>query len=126
MISYSKEAYNTFTPAANMGLSFIGTYVDVSQRTISMGMVQQLASYVNLSRGLHMVEFYKLTGPEELDALSPDIVVLRINTYYAVSMRYDASFENNSYTQLSDALEQNPSYIRVYSNSQFEVYVKTS
>ncbi len=119
VISYSKEAYNTFTPSANAGLQFMSTNTDLSEHSLSMSNSQQLASYVNITNGLTTVRF-----PPNMSKVNPDIVAMRINGYFQVSMRTDLSFTNNSYTQLSDYLTQSSEYNRVYSNQNFDVYVK--
>jgi hypothetical protein len=119
VISYSKEAYNTFTPSANLGLEFIGENLDLSNgRSISMAMDQQLASYVDLNQNFTMLRF-----PADLNLTSPDIIVLRINAYFAISMRYDLSFDDNRYTQLRGNLSRNSNYNRIYANPDFEIYI---
>jgi len=121
VISYSKESYNTFTPSAHAGLLFLGENIDLSNdRTISMMMDQQLASYVDLNENFTMLAF-----PPDLNKTSPDVIVLRINAYFVISMRYDLSFDNNSYTQLRDNLVGNSNYSRVYANPDFEIYVRS-
>jgi hypothetical protein len=50
VISYSKEAYNSFTPTADEGLHFLSSNIDLSQNSLSMTSMQQLASYVDLSK----------------------------------------------------------------------------
>jgi hypothetical protein len=49
--------------------------------------------------------------------------VMRLNTYYVISMRYDLSFTNNSYTILKENLTMNSDYNKIYSNSRFEIYI---
>lgn len=121
VISYSKEAYNTFTPSANLGLEFLGEKVSLSNnRSISMAMDQQLASYVDLNQNFTMVGY-----SIDLESFAPDIVVMRINAYFVVSMRYDLSFDNNSYTELRDNLLKNRNYNRIYSNPDFEIYMRS-
>ena len=121
VISYSKEAYNTFTPTANLGLSFLGENIDLSNgRTISMAMDQQLASYVDLNEKFTMLPF-----PPDLNTTTPDVIVLRINAYFVISMRYDLSFDNNSYTELRANLTRNSNYNRIYANPDFEIYVRS-
>jgi len=117
VISYSREAYNTFTPSSGSGLSFISTYANLSKASVSMSADQQLAAYVNLSNGLNLVDY-----PPLLNESKPDFVVLRINLFFAVAMRYDRSFENNSYTRLRDSLQANARYNMIYSNPAFDVY----
>jgi hypothetical protein len=119
LMSYSKEAYNTFTPSAGAGLNFLSSNVNLSQENLSMAMDQQLASYANLSKGLKLVDF-----PPNM-TLAPDVIAMRINAYFVLSMRYDLSFENNSYTRLSENLTVNPFYNKFYSNSKFEIYART-
>ena len=119
LMSYSKEAYNTFTPSAGAGLSFLSANVNLSQENLSMAMDQQLASYADLSKGLKLVDF-----PPNM-TLAPDVIALRINSYFVLSMRYDLSFQNNSYTRLSENLTVNPFYNKFYSNSKFEIYART-
>jgi hypothetical protein len=134
VVSYSKEAYNTFTPSANTGLSFIGKYIEISDKTTIIGFDQQLVSYVNLKNGFQdagdriSVTKLNITAVRELfssPADAPDLVVLRSNMYYIISMRYASSFTNNSYTQIRDVLANNPLYMRIYSNPNFEAYLKT-
>ena len=117
VISYSKEAYNTFTPSANAGLRFLSIQTDLSQNSLSMSYDQQLATYVDLSKGLNLRGF-----PADLNASRPDVIVMRINAYYLIAMRDDLSFINNSYTELSASLEASWDYNKIYSNSQFEIY----
>ena len=119
IVSYSKEAYNTFTPSANSGLRFVSTTTDLSEHTVSMSSSQQLASYANISNGLKTIPF-----PPNMSLVNPDVVAMRVNGYFFVSMRNDLSFTNNSYTRLSDYLVQSSEYNRVYSNSDFDVFVK--
>jgi hypothetical protein len=78
---------------------------------------QQLASYVNLSKNLKLSSF-----PPKINDVTPEFIVLRINSYYLYSMRYDMSFHNNTFTRLREILEGSPSYNRIYSNSKFEIY----
>jgi hypothetical protein len=61
-ISYSKEAYNTFTPSAGAGLSFLSTNINLEDKTLSMGYDQQLASYVDLSQDLYLLSFPPTTA----------------------------------------------------------------
>jgi hypothetical protein len=61
-ISYSKEAYNTFTPSAGAGLSFLSTNINLADKTLSMGYDQQLASYVDLSQDLYLLSFPPTTA----------------------------------------------------------------
>jgi hypothetical protein len=117
IISYSKEAYNTFTPSSGSGLSFIAHRINLSEFSISMSSDQQLASYVNLSKNLKLSSF-----PPKINNVTPEFIVLRINSYYSYSMRYDMSFHNNTFTRLRKILEESPSYNRIYSNSKFEIY----
>ena len=128
VVSYSKEAYNTFTPSADAGLRFIGHYIYLSNETMVLGFDQQLVSYVNLQygfqRGLGMSKFDEVLSRLSSPASAPDLIVLRSNTYYMISMRLESSFTNNSYTQIRDALANNPLYMRIYSNPDFEAYVK--
>lgn len=56
---------------------------------------------------------------------NPDIVVLRINAYFVISMRYDLSFDNNRYTDLRDNLSRNRNYNKIYANPDFEIYVRS-
>ena len=119
VISYSKEAYNSFTPSADEGLKFLSSEIDLSQNSLSMTSMQQLASYVDLSKGLTLIPF-----PPNMTTSSPDVIAMRINGYFLISMRSDLSFTNNSYTRLNDYLDSSPDYNKVYSNSQFEIYVK--
>ena len=119
VISYSKEAYNTFTPSANAGLSFLTSHTNLSEKSVSMSSSQQLASYANLSDGLNIVRF-----PPNMADEQPDVIAMRVNGYFLISMRNDLSFTNNSFTQLNDFLDHSSNYDKVYSNSQFEVYLK--
>jgi hypothetical protein len=118
LISYSKEAYNTFTPSADAGLQFLSNKVDLSKNSVSMTSSQQLASYANLSEGLDLVRF-----PPNLASNKPDVIAFRINGFFLISMRNDLSFTNNSYTRLAANLGERSDYSKVYSNSQFEVFV---
>ncbi len=117
VVSYSKEAYNSFTPSSGAGLRFLSSNVNLSQNSLSMGMDQQLAAYADLSKGLVSLPF-----PPNMTAESPDVIVLRINSYFVISMRYDLSFTDNSYNSLKDNLTANPFYNTIYANPRFEVY----
>jgi hypothetical protein len=118
VISYSKESYNTFTPSADAGLQFLSSRVDLSQNSVSMTSSQQLASYANLSEGLDLVRF-----PPNLANNEPDVIAMRINGFFLISMRNDLSFTDNGYTRLADRLEDGSDYSKVYSNSQFDVFL---
>jgi hypothetical protein len=120
VISYSKEAYNTFTPSADAGLKFLTNKIDLSNKTLSMTSDQQLASYADLTKGLNLIGF-----PPDLSYQQPDVVVLRINSYYLMAMRYDLSFNNNSYTNLRYNLTEEQLYNHIYSNINFEVFLRT-
>jgi hypothetical protein len=119
VISYSKEAYNTFTPSADAGLKFLTNKIDLSNKTLSMTSDQQLASYADLTKGLNLIGF-----PPDLSYQQPDVVVLRINSYYLMAMRYDLSFNNNSYTNLRYNLTEEQLYNHIYSNINFEVFLR--
>lgn len=117
VVSYSREAYNTFTPSSGSGLSFISTYANLSRLSVSTSADQQLAAYVNLSNGLKLEDY-----PPQLNESRPDFVILRINLFFSAALRYDRSFENNSYTRLRDSLQVNVGYDVIYSNPAFDVY----
>ncbi|MCL5877799.1 MAG: hypothetical protein M1540_08320 [Candidatus Bathyarchaeota archaeon] len=117
VIAYSKEAYNTFTPSAESGLVFLSENIDLSQETLSMTSDQQLAAYADLRENLTLTGF-----PPDLNKQKPDVIVLRVNSYYFLAMRYNMSLTNNSYTLLCENLTQNPLYDKVYSNSKFDIY----
>ena len=120
-ISYSKEAYNSFTPSSNAGLEFLSSHVDLSNNSFSMGYDQQLAAYLDLSQGLGVSTQF----PPNITSIdSPNVIVMRVNYYFLISMRSDLSFSNNSYTMLMDNLIMNSSYDKVYSNPNFEVFLK--
>jgi len=117
VISYSKEAYNTFTPSAGHGLTFVASHIDLSKNSISMSFDQQLAAYINLSKGFLKSEY----PPCLLDGTGPDCIVLRMNSFFVSAMRYDFSFEENRYTELRDSLNKNINYSKIYSSPTFEV-----
>jgi hypothetical protein len=119
VVSYSKENYNTFTPDSEGALIFLTTQMDLINKTISMGYDQQLAAYANLSNGFKLVGF-----PPNFTINKPDIVVLRLNYYYLLSMRYDFSFTNNSYTRAQAYLDNCTDYKMVFVNDQSQVWVK--
>jgi hypothetical protein len=118
VVAYSKEAYNTFTPDSKEVLVFL-SHMDLTNKTISMGYSQQLASYVNLSEGFELVGF-----PPDLTVNKPDIIVLRLNYYYLLAMRYEFSFTNNSYTRAQDYLTNCTEYKAVFSNDQSQIWLK--
>lgn len=115
--SYSKEAYNTHTPTSGAGLHFIGTNLDLSTQSISMAADRQLASYIDLNNGLILSSY-----PPNLTQVAPSYIALRINSYFLISMRYDFNFENNSFVQLRNTLEANPTYNKIYTNSLFDIF----
>lgn len=117
IVSYSKEAYNTYTPSSDAGLSFISDNLNLTSRSISMSADQQLASYVDLRKGISATGF-----PPDLNTNFPDYVVLRINFYFVVSMRYELDFENNSYTRLDETLSSSAIYDKIYSTGLFEIF----
>jgi hypothetical protein len=121
IIAYSKEAYNSFTPSAGSGLSFLSKNVCLCRYSISMGADQQLASYTNISNGLIIFKF-----PPNTNVIQPNFIALRINSYYSISMRYDLSFQNNSFIILKNSLERDVNYNKIYSNSMlFEIFANT-
>jgi hypothetical protein len=143
VLSYSKEAYNSFTPSADSGLRFLTSNVELNNKTISMGVDQQLAGYADLTQTIIPVNFppnlnFSLSDVnidenatleeilETVKKLSPDIVVMSINSYYVISMRYDLNYTDNSYLDLQNDLETNILYNNVYSNPRFETYVRPS
>lgn len=121
VVSYSKEDYNTFTPDSQAVLTYLTTQMDLTNKTISMGYYQQLAAYANLSEGFNPLGF----PPDmNLTIQKPDIVVLRLNYYYLLAMRYEFSFTNNSYTRALEYLENTTNYREVFSNDQGQIWVR--
>jgi hypothetical protein len=116
LISYSKEAYNTFTPSAARGLTFVSG-IDLSKHSISTSFDQQLAAYVDLSEGV-LAERY----PPLLNVTTAEFIVLRINSFFYNAMRSSLSFERNRYTELRDSLREDTRYNLIYSSPTFEVY----
>jgi hypothetical protein len=115
--AYSKEAYNTHTPTSGAGLAFIGSHLDVSRYSLSMGADRQLAAYSNLSNGLLLAPYLP-----NMTEISPDYIALRSNSYFLLSMRYDLSFHDNRFTRLRDTLETTVPYSKVYTNALFDIY----
>lgn len=121
IVSYSKEAYNTFTPSSDHGLAFIASYIDVANKSISLAFLQQLAAYVNLSEPVLISRF----PPRELNLTDPDFIVLQRGFFFSSAMRHTFSFKNNTYTWLQDRLNRDPVYDNIYSSSTFEIYSLT-
>ena len=117
IISYSKEAYNTFTPSSGYGLTFIASNVDLSRKSMSMGNDQQLAAYVNVSEGV-LIEKY----PPILNETSANFIVLRINIFFVRAMRIDLSFEDNEYIRQQDSLREDIGHNKIYCSLTFKVY----
>jgi hypothetical protein len=117
LISYSKEAYNTFPPSEGVGMNFIASHIRLNGKRISMDAKQQLIAFVNPSEYFSAVEF-----PPNLNKTQPDIVVLRNTAFFERAMRYDLSFDTNEFTQLQGNIEQNSWYNKVYSSTTFEIY----
>lgn len=115
--AYSKEAYNTHTPTSGAGLAFIGSHLDVSRYSLSMGADRQLAAYSNLLHGLLLAPY-----PPNMTEVTPDYVALRSNSYFLLSMRYDLSFDDNKFTRLRDTLETTTPYSKIYTNTLFDIY----
>lgn len=119
--AYSKEAYNTHTPTSGAGLAFIGTHLDLSRHSLSMGADRQLAAYSDLTHGLLLAPY-----PPNITEIAPSYIALRINSYFLLSMRYDLNFNTNNYTQLRDTLAASSMYSKVYTNALFDIYANTS
>jgi len=117
VVSYSREAYNTFTPSFGQGLSFLSTIPNLNDLNVSMSSYQQLAAYVNLSKGLNYVN-YSLP----VNVSGANLWVLTVNSYFDNALRYSLSFQNNSYTQIKESLQTNTTYDEIYSNPSFDVY----
>jgi len=117
IISYSKEAYNTFTPSSGYGLTFIASNVDLSRKSVSMGNDQQLAAYVNVSEGVLIGKY-----PPILNETSADFIVLRINIFFVRAMRIDLSFEDNEYIRQQDSLREDVGHNKIYCSPTFKVY----
>ncbi len=117
IISYSKEAYNTFTPSSGSGLEFISSRGDLSARSFSMGVDQQIVAYANISQGIMTVKY-----PPILNGTDANFIVLRSTSYFVRAMRIDLSFEDNGYTQLKADLMNDTRYSKIYCNPTFEVY----
>lgn len=120
IISYSKEAYNTFTPSSGYGLTFVASKIDLSRKSISMGNDQQLAAYTDLSKVVLTEEY-----PPVLNRTNPDFIVLRANSFFVRAMRIDLSFESNQYIKLQNSLEESIKYNKVYCSPTFKVYSVT-
>lgn len=119
VLSYSKEAYNIHTPTSGAGLAFIGNNLDLSTQSISMAADRQLASYIDLNKGLMLS-----TYPPNITNIAPNYIALRINSYFLTSMRHDLNFQNNSFTQLRETIKATPTYNKIYTNSLFDIYDK--
>ena len=121
IISYSKEAYNTFPPSEGEGMKFIASNIILDNRNLSMYAKQQLAAYISSIENLSIVKF-----PPDLNENSPYMVVLRSTAFYNLAMRRDRSFEDNRFIQLQNKINKNVLYDRVYSNPTFDIYVKAN
>jgi hypothetical protein len=117
IVSYSKEAYNTYTPSSERGLSFIVSHIDLSNKSISMSADQQLAAYANLTKGVIIAQYLP-----KLENFKPDVIVLRRTSFFVMALRYDLSFENNRFVQFKANITKNTGYDYVYSNPEFDIY----
>ena len=117
VVSYSKEAYNTFTPSSGSGLEFITSRGNLSVRSFSMGVDQQIVAYANISEGILTVRY-----PPTLNVTDANFIVLRSTSYFVRAMRIDLSFEDNGYTQLKADLMNDTRYSKIYCSTTFEVY----
>jgi len=119
VISYSKEAYNTFPPSERTGMNFVAFNIPLHEKTISMYAKQQLIAFVP-----SFIHFRAIDFPPNLNETEPDIIILRKTGFFRISMRFDMSFETNQYTLLQNAINEHVLYDKIYSSSTFEIYTR--
>jgi hypothetical protein len=126
LVAYSKEAYNTFTPSAGEGLSFLSSNVNLPEETLSMGYDQQLASYANLSQGLYLSGFPATTewsAPLDGWTLSSNSAPYALNSDAAeLSLSLNA-VDSNSYVSIST--ERSPK-LKLPRNTYLKVNITAS
>ena len=124
LVSYSKEAYNTYTPSQKAGFTFIAKYADTVTKNFSASSDQQLMGFIDARKSF--VTRTTIDFPPNMTIIQPDYIALHSYAYFVYAMRYDMSFQNNTYTRIQAILYDSVAYDRVYSNVKFELYYKNS
>jgi hypothetical protein len=121
IVSYSIASYNVFPQSEGLGIRFVASYNYASGERLSMGTIRQIAPFINLTDSFSLLSF-----PPDLNETTdrlPQLVGLLQSSYYVLAMRYDLSFSNNRFLNVSNQLRQDVRYNRVYSNPTFVGYV---
>jgi hypothetical protein len=124
LVSYSTDAYNTYTPTQKAGFTFISKYADTVTKSFSSSSDQQLMGFVDPRKSF--VARSTIDFPPNMTIIQPDYIAMHTNAYFVYAMRYDMSFQNNTYTRIQTILYDSVAYDRVYSNVRFELYYKNT
>jgi len=122
IVSFSKEAYNTYVPSQNAGLTFVAGYVDAYNNSLAMSSDQQFVPYLNMSKSIGLLSLRATNFPPNLNKTHPDYVVIHANSFFVRALRYDLSLQENRITLARDYLERSVLYDKVYSNRDFNLY----
>jgi hypothetical protein len=120
IVSYYIAAYTSIPYSEGVALKFIAEKVNLAGKTTSIGSSQQITAYADPH-----IQFENVGIPEPsvLSSTRIDVIALRKTSYYVTSMRYDLSFENNSFVQLARELEGDVRYAKIYSSPTTETYL---
>jgi hypothetical protein len=120
IVSYNIAAYTSIPTSEGVAIKFIAEKVNLAGKTTSIGSPQQMTAYADPH-----IQFENVGIPEPsvLSRTRIDVIALRETSYYVTSMRYDLSFENNSFVQLTRELEGDVRYDKIYSSPTTETYL---
>jgi hypothetical protein len=114
VVAYSIEAYTNFPASEKAALEFIASDVLVEQKTITDAFDEQLL--------LFTFNFVRQSRPEGDISAGAEVVAFRSTGYYYTAMRYELSFEDNSFIRYQEAVNESNSYNSIYLNPSTSIY----
>ena len=119
VVSYSIDAYTSFPQSENRGLQYLTSNVPLDNKLISIGAAGQLSSYTKPPTNYKFVY-----STFNISNIRPDIIIFRNSYYFYISMRFDLSFENNTYTKLFKEINSSELYNKIYVSETVDIFIR--
>jgi hypothetical protein len=120
-IAYYNDAINSIPFSEGSALTFLGTFVNLTDKGISMSIYHnyELSPFIG-----PLANLYERPFPPRLNDVYTDVVLFRKTTYFGISMKVDFTFANNSYIQAYNLVMNSCAFNKIFDNPTSELFIR--
>lgn len=117
VVSYSIDAYTSFSISEEAGLKFLANYAPLDKKTLATTSAGQMTLYRP-----YIAPPISLRSQSSLE--QGDVFAFRMTGYYYAAMRHDLSFEDNWFTRHLSVVSASGEFNSIYFNPTTSIFMK--